>query len=301
MTQMTLFGDAETLKKVRKVHVNSSGNPIVFRDYASFVAKFTEQPKTTDDCYTPEDVYNAVVEYVGTITDMTGKCILRPFYPGGDYENAEYPDNGIVIDNPPFSMFTKIVRWYLANDVPFFLFGNGMTIMQVCKYGATAVIADLNLTFHNGACVRVNFATNLIPEMMAVTAPRLHNAIEACPSQNQKIGLPKYRYPDNVISVSQLQTITNGGIEIGIPRAASITIGGLDNHPKGKSALFGDHILAAQAAAKATAQAAAKAAAQAAEKAAAQAAERIPIPLSEREIKIISTLEDVPTPYKSIL
>ena len=140
MTQMTLFGDAETLKKVRKVHVNSSGNPIVFRDYASFVAKFTEQPKTTDDCYTPEDVYNAVVEYVGTITDMTGKCILRPFYPGGDYENAEYPDNGIVIDNPPFSMFTKIVRWYLANDVPFFLFGNGMTIMQICKYGATAVI-----------------------------------------------------------------------------------------------------------------------------------------------------------------
>lgn len=140
MTQMTLFGDAETLKKARKVHINSSGNPIVFRDYASFVAKFTEQPKTTDDCYTPEDVYNAVVEYVGTITDMTGKCILRPFYPGGDYENAEYPDNGIVIDNPPFSMFTKIVRWYLANDVPFFLFGNGMTIMQICKYGATAVI-----------------------------------------------------------------------------------------------------------------------------------------------------------------
>ena len=75
-----------------------------------------------------------MVEYVGTITDMTGKCILRPFYPGGDYENAEYPDNGIVIDNPPFSMFTKIVRWYLANDVPFFLFGNGMTIMQICKY-----------------------------------------------------------------------------------------------------------------------------------------------------------------------
>ena len=284
MTQMTLFGDAETLKKVRKVHVNSSGNPIVFRDYASFVAKFTEQPKTTDDCYTPEDVYNAVVEYVGTITDMTGKCILRPFYPGGDYENAEYPDNGIVIDNPPFSMFTKIVRWYLANDVPFFLFGNGMTIMQICKYGATAVITGASIKFHNSAEVRINYATNLLPGMMAVTAPTLAEAIKACPSQNQKANLPKYKYPDNVISTSMLQTIANGGIEIGISRAASIAIGGLDNHPKGKGALFGDYILAAQAAAKAAAQAAA----------------RIPIQLSEREIKIISTLEDVPTPYKSI-
>lgn len=281
MTQMTLFGDAETLKKARKVHVNSSGNPIVFRDYASFIAKFAEQPKTTDDCYTPEDVYNAVVEYVGTITDMTGKCILRPFYPGGDYENAEYPENGIVIDNPPFSIFTKIVRWYLANDVPFFLFGNGMTIIQVCKYGATAVVIGCGVKFHNGAEVGINFATNLLPGMMAVTAPTLTQRIEDCPSQNQKVNLPKYRYPDNVISTSRLQTIAHGGIEIGIPRPSCITIGGLDNHPKGKGALFGDHILAAQAAAKAAAE--------------------IPISLSEREIKIISTLEDVPTPYKSIL
>ena len=84
MTQMTIFGDAETLKKARKVHVNSSGNPIVFRDYASFVAKFTEQPKTTDDCYTPEDVYNAVVDYVGTITDMTGRMTDKEQRPNPD-------------------------------------------------------------------------------------------------------------------------------------------------------------------------------------------------------------------------
>ena len=51
--QLTLFGEKEHAKPIRKVHVNSSGNPIVFRDYASFVAKFTDTPKTTDDCYTP--------------------------------------------------------------------------------------------------------------------------------------------------------------------------------------------------------------------------------------------------------
>lgn len=280
MTQMTLFGDAETLKKARKVHTNSSGNPIVFRDYASFVAKFTEQPKTTDDCYTPEDVYNAVVEYVGTITDMTGKCILRPFYPGGDYENAEYPDNGIVIDNPPFSMFTKIVRWYLANDVPFFLFGNGMTIMKICKYGATAVITGVGIKFHNGAVVGINFATNLLPSVMALTAPTLTDSIEACPSQNQKANLPNYGYPENIVSVSDMQTIAAGGVDFAVMRSEAHIVGGLDNHPKGKGALFGDHLLVSQAKAQAKAQ----------------AKSVIPIPLSEREIKIISTLEELPTP-----
>ena len=30
-----------------------SQNPIVFHDYESFVAKFQDKEKTTDDCYTP--------------------------------------------------------------------------------------------------------------------------------------------------------------------------------------------------------------------------------------------------------
>lgn len=108
-----------------------SNNPIVFNDYESFVAKFTDKAKTTDDCYTPQDVYEAVVEYVKSIHDMTGKLILRPFFPGGDYENAEYPENGVVIDNPPFSIFTKICRWYSEKNIPFFLFGPGLTIGQI--------------------------------------------------------------------------------------------------------------------------------------------------------------------------
>lgn len=108
--QLNLFGEEYTRKA--KNPTGGSQNPIVFRDYESFVAKFTDAAKTTDDCYTPQDVYEAVVRYVGTITDMSDKQILRPFYPGGDYLNAEYPENGVVIDNPPFSMFTKIVRFY---------------------------------------------------------------------------------------------------------------------------------------------------------------------------------------------
>lgn len=46
--QLTLFGK-ETVKPVRRTRQGGSMNPIVFRDYESFVAKFTDNPKTTDN------------------------------------------------------------------------------------------------------------------------------------------------------------------------------------------------------------------------------------------------------------
>ncbi len=101
--QLSLFDDTEENKagtpldqfeapeeeQTPKRLKGGSQNPIVFHDYESYVAKFREGPKTTDDTYTPKDVYEAVLQYVGEVYDMTGKQVLRPFYPGGDYENAE--------------------------------------------------------------------------------------------------------------------------------------------------------------------------------------------------------------------
>lgn len=52
-------------------------------DYDGFVEKFKPK-KTTDDV-----------------------PIVRPFYPGGDYENYDYPEGCVVVDNPPFSIFAK--------------------------------------------------------------------------------------------------------------------------------------------------------------------------------------------------
>lgn len=112
--QLQPFQDKE-MKQVarpRAKRPGGSSNPIVFQDYDSFIAKFADNPISTDDCYMPKDVYEAVVEYVGTLTNMTDMVVLRPFYPKGDYENKDYPDNGVVIDNPPFSLFAKIVKFY---------------------------------------------------------------------------------------------------------------------------------------------------------------------------------------------
>ena len=177
--QLTLFGDEETLTPIRRTGKNRGE---IFTDYESFVAKFKNQPKTTDDCYTPPDVFEAVVKYVGTITDLTDKVILRPFYPGGDYENAEYPENGIVIDNPPFSIFTKICRFYSAHNVPYFLFGPGLTITSCCPY-CTAVVTDTTIKFSNGAVVKIGFATNLLGDTLITTSVLLKDLINNCNSQ----------------------------------------------------------------------------------------------------------------------
>ena len=267
--QLTLFG-TDTVKNTAPLNKLSGGshNPIVYNDYESFIAKFTEKPKTTDECWTPNDVYEAVVRYVGTVTNLTDKVILRPFYPGGDYINAEYPDNGVVIDNPPFSIFTKIVRFYTDNSIPFFLFGNGMTIGTAFRY-CTAVIINNSVTFSNGAVIRINFASNLYGDMLAVTAPALDKAIKACPSQNTKVNLPIYNYPEELVSISDLMIIAKGGIEFSISRSEGVPVENIDNHPNRK--LFGSHLLVT----------AAKAAAKAA----------IHVELSPREKNIINNLE----------
>lgn len=278
--QYSLFGEEYAKPSVNKTKSGGSSNPIVFRDYESYVAKFSKKEKTTDDTYTPKDVYEAVVDYVRSIYDIDGKVILRPFYPGGDYEKAEYPENGVVIDNPPFSLFTKICQFYSSADIPFFLFGPGLTITSALKYCSVVIISP-QITFENGAVVRCNFATNLIGDIAITTAVRLGNAISLCDSQNKKANLPKYAYPDEVLSVSDFQTIASRNEDFSLMRNEIQVIRKLDCHPKGS--LFGDHIITTEAAAQ-------KAAAQKAATQKAAAQNVIKIELSDRERKIVERL-----------
>ena len=213
-----------------------------------------------------------MVKYVGEITDLTDKVILRPFYPGGDYINAEYPENGVVIDNPPFSMFTSICAFYAQSGIPFFLFGPGLTITSCCRY-CTAVIVSSQIKFTNGAIVKCNFATNLMGNAIMTTSIRLEELIRCCPSQTAKVNLPKYGYPDEVLSVSDFQTMAKGFEDFSVLRNEAYIIRDLDRFPK-KGGLFGDHLLVTKAAAVKAA-----------------AVNIIPVELSEREQKIIERME----------
>lgn len=79
------------------------------KTYEEFVEKF--KPKlTTDDCATPEPVYDAVLGWVVKEYGIDPKSVLRPFWPGLDYQQQEYPDGCVVVDNPPFSILSKWLR-----------------------------------------------------------------------------------------------------------------------------------------------------------------------------------------------
>ena len=80
-----------------------------------------------DEWYTPQADYDRILSYVNDLFPETvGAKIVRPFYPGGDYQSVDYTD-AIVVDNPPFSILSKIIRWYQEHDVKFVLFCPGLT------------------------------------------------------------------------------------------------------------------------------------------------------------------------------
>lgn len=94
-------------------------------DFAGFIEKF-KPAKTTDDCYTPPLIYEAVRDWAVARFGLEGREIVRPFRPGGDFEAEEYPEGCLVLDNPPFSICIRICRWYQARAVRLVAFYAGI-------------------------------------------------------------------------------------------------------------------------------------------------------------------------------
>ena len=142
MEELQLFSDDEMLTK-RKLK-KRKGRQETLEDYESFVKKFdADKPKTTDDCYTPPAIYEAVLDWLKGEVDLSGMEIMRPFYPGGDYKTELYHSDCVVVDNPPFSILSEITTFYIAMGVKFFLFapalGRDVHRMRcngdVCQWG----------------------------------------------------------------------------------------------------------------------------------------------------------------------
>ena len=64
-------------------------------EYNEWLDKF-EPKKTTDDCYTPDKVYEAVADWTAETYGVARSSFIRPFYPGGDYQREEYPAGCVV-------------------------------------------------------------------------------------------------------------------------------------------------------------------------------------------------------------
>lgn len=266
-------------------------------EYRQFVEKF--KPKlTTDDCYTPENVYEAVRDWAVRRYGLEGLEVIRPFWPGGDYQGMEYPDGCVVIDNPPFSILSEICRWYMGRGIRFFLFAPTLILFSVASGACKYLPCDVTVTYENGANVNTSFVTNL-GEFKIEVSPELYQTIKAENNRNKKDGaveLPKYNYPVEVVSIGRLLLLAKHGQSLRIGPEDTAFIRALDSQKaEGKSIYGAGFLISEQAAAELAAakRAAAKRAAEervAEERAAEERAAAVRWTLSERERAIVKAL-----------
>ena len=252
-------------------------------DYEGFVEKFKPK-KTTDDCYTPPDIYEVVADYVTERWGIERDRMVRPFYPGGDYEAFGYSADVVVVDNPPFSILSRICEFYVERGIPFFLFAPELTSLNgSVSAKLNHIYADASIVYENGAVVRTSFVTTF-GDSIVETAPELGRRIGKVQNERlkkEKPSLPKYEYPAHVLTAAMMGKYAKYGIVFSVAKDECVRVGTLDSQRPMRKSIFGSGLLLSDEAAERHRQA------QAAQ---AQAAQAQKWSLSERERKTIEEL-----------
>lgn len=218
-------------------------------EYKAFTEKFKPK-KTTDDCYTPPEVYDAILAWVCEHYGIDAETVVRPFYPGGDYQHEDYAGK-VVVDNPPFSILSQIERFYCDNGVPFFLFAPALTCLPR-DTRVTVLACSTPIEYENGAVVSTCFVTNMSPGLALWTCPELYYIVkrvtEALKKKKSK-ALPKYEYPDAVLTAARAEYFAHHGVDFKVDVRDCLRISGLDEQKKHKKAAFGGALLLSERAA----------------------------------------------------
>lgn len=208
--------------------------------YQDFKDKFKPK-KTTDDCYTPENVYDVIADWVANEYNL----------------DREYQEGCIVVDNPPFSILAEIITWYANKGIRFFLFGPGLTIFSARNVDVTYICVGADITYANGAQVCTSFVTNM-DSCRARTAPDLYRLIEIENDKNVRGGkapTPRYVFPDYVVTAAILQRWSKYGISYRLNKEDCVRISALDSMKEAGKAIYGGGYLLSDEAAKARAKA----------------------------------------------
>ena len=252
----------------------------LFTDYDGFVEKFKPK-KTTDDCYTPPEIYDVILGYVVERYGIDPDKVSRPFYPSGDYQAEDY-EGLTVVDNPPFSMLAKIIDFYQTNDVPFFLFAPTLTCISCRKHimDINHIVCNATITYENGAKVPTSFVTNLDTDGTVLEAnPELSDLIKAKDDelrhQTTKTN-PKYVYPDHIMTAAKANWYAAHHTPYKLNKRDCAPIQKLD--AMGGKSIYGGGLLLSERAA--------------AERAAAERAAAHRWQLSERELKLVQYLSE---------
>lgn len=218
------------------------------KTYEEFVEKFKPK-KTTDDCFTPPEIYETVKEWVCEEYGVAENSIIRPFWPGADFTECEYPEGCVVLDNPPFSILAKICEYYVFRGIKFFLFAPSLTCLSGKKTTTEMnhLICDARIIYENGAEVKTSFVTNLGDGETAIqTAPALSGLINETSDRLRKqkaVQLPKYDYPDNIVTAALLQRYCRYGVEFEVKKNECVQVSSLDAQKSAGKSIFGGGLL----------------------------------------------------------
>ena len=220
-------------------------------EYEAFVEKF-KQKLTTDDVYTPDNVYRAVRDWALAHYDLEGSPVVRPFYPGADYKSADYPAGCVVIDNPPFSILSEICGWYEEHGIRYFLFAPGLTLFSINAGRSRYLPIGASIEYTNGASIATSFVTNLGMWRIEL-CPDLYRAIDQANTENQRKTrklFPVYTYPQAVASVA-MNKLAKWGQPLQIADGEAVFVRALDaQRESGKAIYGGGFLLCSKAAAE---------------------------------------------------
>lgn len=208
-------------------------------EYIAFTEKFKPK-KTTDDCYTPAPVYEAVKSWAVKEYGLEGRPIIRPFFPGKDYQRETYPADCVVIDNPPFSILSEIVRFYMVKGVDFFLFAPTLILYSVACGACNYLPTGKNVTYENGADVATSFVTNMGEwkiDANAELAKALADANEA--GKPKKKTQAKVSLPDEVNTASRCYVLPMRGQTFRAKPEEVAFVSKLDEMAKNGRRIFG--------------------------------------------------------------
>ena len=219
-------------------------------EYQEFLDKFRPK-KTTDDCYTPPKVYEAVADWVANEYGVKKDDFVRPFYPGGDYTKETYKPTDIVVDNPPFSILAEILRFYHEKGVRFFLFAPTLTLFSSSSSSSSSCLCTgVTVTYDNGANVSTSFVTNLGDRSVRFrSCPTLYAAVKNANDEVLKElhkNLPKYVYDRHVVVSSWVSQLSRLWIDFSVPVESSVNIDRLDAQKETGQAIYGKGYLVSE-------------------------------------------------------
>lgn len=151
----------------------------------------------------------------------------------------------MVIDNPPFSILSKILDFYLEKKIDFFLFAPTLTLFSLMQNRTVnCVIIDCAIVYENGATVKTSFVTNM-GEYKINVCSELNAAVNAAQSEDLKKGkaeLPKYSYPNELITSAKIKKIAKY-CDLKIRKNDAVFVRALDAQREHNKAIFGGGFL----------------------------------------------------------